>query len=293
MMRILFFLTVLFLAQSLHAEVAKRDVMQHDGRERIHYLYVPPDAGPDTPLVVALHGMGGNAKNLRFGIGLTEMMANLGVAVVYPQGVRLPAGSRHWNAGFDFMDVDDLGYLTELVQRIQNETGVGESKVIFFGISMGAFMAYHMACQSDLPILGIVAVAGTMHPSDVEDCPNRGKTSLLHIHGMQDPLIPFFGGGHWSERDSSPVSVPRIVQDWALSPDTVEVKGVTSSGHVIETRYLNLTRGTEIQLLALPSFGHDWPSEVTANYNAVEDIAAFVDRLCRRSFLAANSEGLF
>lgn len=269
---------LLLCAAQAHAEIAEPGSLVHDDVERVHYLYVPPSAGPETPLVVALHGMGGNAANLRFGIGLTEVAAQAGYAVVYPQGVRLPQGSRHWNAGFDMMEVDDLGYLTALVRDITRTHGLSTEGTVMFGISMGGYMAYHMGCHSDLPLAGIIVVAGSMHPSDIAACPGAGSTSLLHIHGVLDPLIPFAGGGHWSDPGAKAVGVPQLVARWAKAAAATQAPALTSHPKVRALRRMNDAAGTEVQLLALPAFGHDWPSETTAGYVALDDIARFLKR---------------
>ena len=117
------------LAHPLWAQVAEHGTLLHDGVEREHYLFVPQDADETTPLFVALHGLGGNAKNLRFGIGLTKRAQGDGFAVVYPQGIRLSQGSRHWNAGFSFSTIDDLGCLDRLIAQIYVKHGLNKKSL--------------------------------------------------------------------------------------------------------------------------------------------------------------------
>ncbi|MEL7027290.1 MAG: alpha/beta fold hydrolase [Pseudomonadota bacterium] len=265
-------------AAAAEAYVAERATFDHDGRERAYYFYAPVGADDTTPLLIALHGMGGNARNLRFGIGLTEAAADAGFAVVYPQGVRLPDGSRHWNAGFDFLDVNDVGYLNDLARALIAEHGLSSKKVMILGISMGGFMAYHMACKSSLPIAGIVVVAGSIHPSDFDHCASGQRPSLLHIHGRLDPLVPFYGHSHWSLPGKPPVSVPDIVADWAAAAHARRVQATLSGDAIEQTRFVNPQDGIEVQLLELTAFGHDWPSEATAGYRALDDIIAFLVR---------------
>lgn len=269
-------LLMLVLAGPAGAGVAERAVFPHDGQGRIHYAYVPPDAGPQTPLVIALHGMGGNARNLRYGIGLTKRLEAAGAAVVYPQGLRLPQGSRHWNAGFNYMDVDDVGYLTALATSLIQEHGLSPN-VMVFGISMGGYMAYHMACHSSLQITAIVVVAGSMHPSDWGNCTPAQQVSLMHVHGRRDPVIPFAGGRHWSVPGRT-LGVPQIAGAWAVAAGARPAAGVVTSPRVLETRYLSAETGGEVQLLELPDFGHDWPSRSTAGYDAIDDIVRFLAR---------------
>ncbi|MEM6478598.1 MAG: PHB depolymerase family esterase [Pseudomonadota bacterium] len=270
------FLLLIIAAPAL-AFTAERGTFEHGGHERIHYFFAPADAGPQTPLVIALHGMGGNAKELRFGIGLTEALAEIGFAVVYPQGLRLPEGSRHWNAGFDFVAVDDLGYLAALARHLITQNGLSTDRTVVFGISMGGFMAYHMACHGRLTLSSIVVVAGSMHPDDLERCPGRGKASLLHIHGARDALIPYDGGQHWALEDLDQVPVPQVIEAWVHAQRAVVSPPLVDHARVHPARYLDAL-GRETQFLTLPDFGHDWPSETTAGYRALDDVAGFLAR---------------
>lgn len=269
------------LPKLLHAEVAAIGYFSHDGHEREHYLFVPADATDQTPLVIALHGMGGNAANLRFGIGLTEAAADVGFAVLYPQGLRLPAGSRHWNAAMDMMPVDDLGYLTALARFVIAQHALAPDDTTVFGISMGGFMAYHMACHSDLPLDAIISAAGNMSGRDWQNCPNPNPPSLLHIHGQRDPMIRFTGSQHWSGAWGNSPPVPELIENWAQKQNAVATDPVISHPKVNEHRYYNAATGDEIQLLVLPELGHDWPTQANAGFRALDPVIAFIQRRMR------------
>ena len=260
------------------AEVAVYGTFDHDGVRRDHYVFVPPDADENTPLIIALHGMGGNAKNLRYGIGMTERAAANGFAVVYPQGVRLPQGSRHWNAGFDMIAVDDTGYLTELARHLIDQHGLSPARVMVFGISMGGYMAYHLSCHSELPIEVIVSVEGTISGADWQDCPNGARVSLLHIHGLNDPLVRYDGSSHWSGAWVGSPPVPNLVHYWARRAQAAPTATLIDHPKVTEIRFANEETGTEVQLLTLPDFAHDWPSQTTAGFPAIDAVLSFLRR---------------
>ncbi|MEM7189595.1 MAG: PHB depolymerase family esterase, partial [Pseudomonadota bacterium] len=181
-MRFIILVALLLLPRLANAEVAVRSTLLHGGQERIHYFFKPKQV-VEPPLIVVLHGMGGNAKNLRFGIGMTDRAALAGMSVVFPQGVRLPGGARHWNAGFRFSNTDDVGYLTTLIRKLQDEHGVSRENVFILGLSMGGYMAYHMACRTEIPIRAIASVTGTMGGATWANCPAPAKPSILHLHG--------------------------------------------------------------------------------------------------------------
>lgn len=260
-----------------NAGVAEHGTFEHDGVLREHYIFVPPDAGPATPLIVALHGMGGNAAKLRYGIGLTERAEQNGFAVVYPQGLRLPQGSRHWNAGFDLMPADDLGYLTALTDALIKRHNLSRNRVMVFGISMGGYMAYHMACRSDLPISAAVSVAGNISGLDWAHCKAK-DISLLHIHGKLDPLVRYAGSRHWSGDWIGSPPVEDLIATWARNTEAMPREPLLDNAHVQEQYFENPASGVEVQLLTLPAFGHDWPSQETAQFDAIDAVMDFIAR---------------
>ena len=67
-----------------------------DGRERTYQLHLPDSYDGTTPLpvVVALHGGGGNVAKARRGYRLEPLADRDGFIIVYPQGL-----DGHWNDG--------------------------------------------------------------------------------------------------------------------------------------------------------------------------------------------------
>ncbi|MEM7058348.1 MAG: PHB depolymerase family esterase [Pseudomonadota bacterium] len=272
-MRFLLALVFCLIPIAAHSGVAERGTLTHGGIEREHYLFVPK--GVESPaLVVALHGMGGNAKNLRFGIGLTKRAAAHGFAVVYPQGLRLQGGSRHWNAGFDYEAVDDVGYLTALINHLANTQGIDSNRVFVLGLSMGGYMAYHMACRGHVPLAGITSVAGRISGRDWKHCPAEERPSLLHIHGVQDHTILYTSMQHWGDTWGGAPSVPVIMSDWAKAIGAAPVHVPPEEG-LVQRHYRNEATGAQVRMIALEGFGHDWPSTQNSGYSAVETIVDF------------------
>lgn len=278
-MRIFTLVFCLLFSHAAMAQVAKLGTLSHDGVTREHYLYVPPNADASTPLFVALHGLGGNAKNLRFGIGLTKRAERDGFAVVYPQGIRLKQGSRHWNAGFSFSKVDDLGYLDRLIAHIYATHGLNKDRLTIFGISNGGYMAYRMACHSRHPVHAITVVAGTMSQTDWSDCPAPNPVSVLHIHGVDDPMIHFTGIAEGMSGWGGAPAVPVLAAHWAAKQNALPAPTLTSYETLKEARYQNDDTGTEIQMLALEGFGHDWPNLSNGPISGLDYVMKFVDRI--------------
>jgi polyhydroxybutyrate depolymerase len=164
----------------------------HGPIERHYLLYLPVNYDPlkRIPLLLALHGGGGDARGmLRITQdGFNRLADENNFMVIYPDGFR-----RQWNDGRPIgrrQDVNDVGFLGSLIDLIANSYSVDRKRVYVTGISNGGFMAYRLAC--DLPglIAGIAPVAALM-PFDLK--PTQPVATLI-IAGTDDPLIPYNGG---------------------------------------------------------------------------------------------------
>jgi polyhydroxybutyrate depolymerase len=169
------------------------------GGARPALVVPPPDHDPTvpTPLLVMLHGYQSSADQVERLFPLATAAEVLGVAVVRPEGAIDSLSRRFWNAseaccnlyGFP---VDDLGYLTRLIDEIAQEMAVSE--VMLFGHSNGGFMAFRLACEYPERFSAVVTVAGALDTDPVPSCGNGGPARVLHLHGTEDRVIRYGGG---------------------------------------------------------------------------------------------------
>jgi polyhydroxybutyrate depolymerase len=166
---------------------------------------------------------------------------------------------RSWNAGgccgpARRYGIDDVGFLSALIDSTAEAEGVDEDRVYVAGISNGAMMAYRLACDLPGRLAAIGAVAGTM----VCDCPAPAPTSVLHIHGLEDGNIPFAGGlaTRGVERQSRP-SVPDVIAVWrragGCGPSQV------TEAPPVRTEVWAGPAGIDVALLTVAGAGHQWP----------------------------------
>lgn len=168
------------------------------GGERAVAVVRPPDHDPTvpTPLLVVLHGYATDAERLERLFPLQAGAAVKGALVVYPEGTFNRLGHRFWNATdacCDLFDsgVDDVAYLMGVIDEI--EASVAVDRVVLFGHSNGAFMAYRLACEHGERFAAVVGVAGTIDdPPPACDAPS--PPIVLHIHGTEDGVIQYDGG---------------------------------------------------------------------------------------------------
>ena len=170
--------------------------VDHPEREDRSVLVTPLEfVDGETPLIVSLHGFGGDAAYQSTYVPLHVRVTTDGFALLLPNGALDGEGNRFWNPTDRCCDggktgEDDVAYLTELVAEAKKVKDFGP--VYFFGYSNGGFMAYHIACKG-LP--GLSAVASLGGTSYVEDssCDGAAPVSVLHIHGTADNMILFEG----------------------------------------------------------------------------------------------------
>ena len=164
--------------------------MAVDGAERTYFVYHPASAGPNAPLVIALHGGFGTGRQIEAHTHWDEK-AQAGGFV--PDGVK-----NGWNWGGccgngqalgERDTIDDVKFLTSMVQEIEATDHVDPHRIFFTGISAGANMSWRMACQAKFPIGAIAVVAGTIDTP----CDTPQKLSVMSVNGTLDTQIPIAG----------------------------------------------------------------------------------------------------
>ncbi len=108
-------------------------------------------------------------------------------------------------------EVDDVGYIFELVSFLVDDGLVNGSRIYLTGISDGAILAYHLMCFETSPFIAVVAIVGSMYESHLKDCPVKNPPALLVVAGTNDPILPYDG---WIFPTGREVSVPETMDFW-------------------------------------------------------------------------------
>ena len=124
----------------------------------MYRVHVPAryDPARPAPLLVVLHGGGGNMDlQASEAYGQVAKSDSEGFIAVFPNGFsRFPGGRlATWNAGnccgaARDRDVDDVGFIREVVARVERQWNVDRARVYATGMSNGAMMAYRLACDA-------------------------------------------------------------------------------------------------------------------------------------------------
>jgi polyhydroxybutyrate depolymerase len=177
------------------------------------------DAAVPAPLIVQLHGYGGSgAGQLRY-MGIGELADAYGFITVAPDGSREEEGRQapFWNASsaccnFRGSEIDDVGYLKSLIDEIGSRWNVDPNRIYFVGHSNGGFMSYRMAYEHPETVAAIASLAGATERG--QRPPPAAPVHVLQIHGTDDTVIEYAGGGFGPE-DSAYPSARTSVGQWA------------------------------------------------------------------------------
>jgi poly(3-hydroxybutyrate) depolymerase len=157
--------------------------------DRKYLLEKPLEKGDVKNLVIALHGGNGNGERLQKTLRLSELATTNQTVIVYLDGV-----DENWNdIRVKSEDVDDLGFLTELIKTLQSSYGVGKENTTLIGVSNGGFMTQTLVCQNDSLVKNMISIVSSLLVELAEQCKSFPINSI-YILGKKDTLVPYQGG---------------------------------------------------------------------------------------------------
>jgi polyhydroxybutyrate depolymerase len=250
------------------------ETMTHAGVERRYLLHVPTDlpASESVPLVLVLHGAGGEPEEIEAGSGWNALADERGMVVAYPEG-----DGGDWNAGVCCGGAvrekhDDVGFLNALIEHLDGFAQIDPERVVVVGHSNGGMMAYRLACDADAKVYGVASVAGT----NMAGCQPTRLLSFMEIHGTADRVVPFEGGST-PESDAAglpPLTPVEVSVTWMVqalecesTPDEATVSKTTTQ------TWSQCRGGTRAQFVTLTGSGHSWPTG--RSFDATTAIADF------------------
>ena len=167
------------------------------------YLSIAPtgfDPSVKLPLVVMLHGYSSNARQEESYLALRTLVDSKHFFYAAPDGtVEASANAnRFWNAtdaccNFYGSTVDDVAYLTAVIDDMSARYPVDPKRVFFIGHSNGGFMTHRMACERAGRIAAVLSLAGAQN-NDATKCSPTEPVSVVELHGDADQTIQYGGG---------------------------------------------------------------------------------------------------
>ena len=293
-MPVLASLFVLVLATARAEEPIARQSLMFEGMARSYVVRNPVNQAKETqrvPLVLVLHGGGGNAAYAERMTGFTEKARKEGFIVVYPEGTGLLQSMLlTWNAGHCCgyamnQKVDDVGFIRALIDELVRTHPVDASRIYATGMSNGGMMTHRLGIELSDRFAAIAPVVATVFGDEKKPAQ---PVSALMINGMLDRNVPHAGGppGGRGNRawDGSPAR-PALEQAefWASANGCNENRLEDDGDRYTWWRYA-CPSDLSVKLVLVKDNGHAWPGgqrgssrgdEPSSSLNATEVIWEF------------------
>ena len=254
---------------------------EHDGRQRTAVIFIPrTDQIPPTgwSLVMMLHGGGGSANNVIESTGWAELGEKEGFVTIFPNGTPKNEKRREsflgnpqtWNSGgkqslaagefsATAKEIDDVGFLGELIERVQREIRIDPKRIYVAGHSNGAGMAYRFGFERSDLVAAVGVAAGTFF---LNPKPLRSPVSLIQIVGDKDPFTPMAGGDVTiAGRTASMPPALQSPRTWASMLGLhSEPKAMQNDSALSVLVWGPAKNGAEVRSIVIKGHGHAYPS---------------------------------
>ena len=268
--------------------------LTHGGIQRSYEVVLPQNYEPNMPLVIALHGAWGDNSILKEYTGIDQFSDTTGFVVVLPNGI-----DELWNFGLEycpirgnFPAVDDVGFISTLIDILHNDFEIDLERVYCFGWSTGGQMALRLGIQLGNRLAAVASAEGGLLNVANRWSPKR-PLPVLEIHGTEDPLNGYYGP--LSIQSTEEWSIAKTLDYWVdinqcdPNSDTLTVPDLVpeDSSTVQKIIFSGGKDGVEVIHFKIINGGHAWPGtpstiplgiyEVVRNMdiNATEEIWNF------------------
>ncbi len=247
-----------------------------NGVERQYLIYVPTTYSSEhpVPLLLALHGGSGNAKQFEDETGFNQIAQREGFIVVYPDGLGSFKYSLHvWNSGYikvaSNMGTDDVGFLAALIANLEETYSIDTSRVYLTGHSNGGMITDRMAAEHPELFAAIAPVSSSIGGKATPNSPTytiptpSQPVTVIRVHGLQDQNVLYSGGYSQSgfqigERydDSENQSMTFWINIDKCQPTPIGTN--STNGLVTMERFVGGQDSTEVVLVTVNNENHFW-----------------------------------
>ncbi|WP_151981239.1 alpha/beta hydrolase family esterase [Acinetobacter guerrae] len=169
--------------------------LQVDGMQRSYQLYIPSSARQSArPVVIALHGGGGNANQMLKRWQAIAQQQNF--ILVAPQGIGANSKMGTWNAygccGQAMQkQVNDIQFIQAVLKDASQHALLDSHRIYVVGFSNGGMLTHQLAIHMGRQLAAVAIVSGALFG---DEATAKDAVPILIIHGEKDSVVPFQGG---------------------------------------------------------------------------------------------------
>ncbi|MCU0384336.1 MAG: hypothetical protein MUF68_09760 [Cyclobacteriaceae bacterium] len=217
--------------------------LSYQNNQRKYILHIPEsyDGKTPVPMVVFLHGGGGNAQTAQGFSNFNQVSDENGFLMLYPQA---------------FFETADNSYAWA------DGRGLAPDKL---GIS---FLTQRIAFQKNNQYAAIGTLGGTMNESLYNSGNPERAIPMVFVFGTADPLVPYDGGYVSGNTELEPVkSIDDAVAYWKENNNCLNTlqkvnlpNTNTSDNSTIEVyQFTDCTCRADVKFYKVINAGHTWP----------------------------------
>ena len=288
-------LIALLIATSLVAVNAQRrgggarDTVErslvHGGRTRTYLVHDVARTTP-APVVIALHGGGGNADNAVTMTAFDRLAERDGFIAVYPNGtarrdrrILLTWNAGHCCAAAMEQRVDDVGFIGALIETLVASGRADPSRIYVTGMSNGGMMAHRLGRELSTKIAAIAPVVGAVFG---DEPPPLAPMPAFIVVGADDTVVPGAGGslqlrgllGNRAAADRDVAPAAAQADYWARHNGCVDPERTTTPASSTVS-YTRCASGAPVIFHTVTGNGHAWPGGRAGRRGAAEPTRSF------------------
>ncbi len=249
-------------APGLHPDL----FLEYQGKNYSYALFAPTDLDSEKtyPLIVILHGMGGNGGSTlkRWLPRLTEDY--IIVCPSYPMGA-------WWT-----FTAEEI--IFKLIRQVKTQYPVNHNKVFLAGLSNGAIGTYMIGMFNPDHFAGIVPIAGAVTERYMHFLINLNNTPVYSIQGQHDPIFPIgfsrrihkiltdlryplvyrehlekgsVHGGHFMPESEVP-ALNAWLKSQERNPHSTVIRMVREANHLGQIQWAKVNKGYQLAALQIP-----------------------------------------
>lgn len=229
---------------------------------RAYRLSIPAtDAGTRLPVLLAFQGGDGGDYPFPQQDEFNALVASQKFIMVSPIAELLPPNEGAWQLNTREGFTQDVDFVAAILDQLSAQYCVDPKRVYATGYSLGSMFTYELPCHLSERFAAIASFAGSM-PVNPASCDGE-PLAIMHIHGLDDWLIPYDEQWDWKEWDTVGTmrDIPGLIAFWSEQYNC-RTQGGGGSDADVHLVHSDCDGDVRVEHHGLAGVEHDWPAAI-------------------------------